>query len=66
MTIAAAIRSRDSNVLANITEFGKRSLRKIAKATGLSKDSVARSKAALSRRNKYPESHLWETEEGQA
>ena len=66
MSIAAAIRSRDSKVFANIVEFGRRSLRQIAKATGQSKDSVARSLAAMSRRDKYPESHLWETEEGQA
>jgi RNase H-fold protein (predicted Holliday junction resolvase) len=41
-------------------------LRKIGKAVGLSKDRVARSLAAIAKRNKYPESHLWETEEGQA
>ena len=41
-------------------------MRQIAKAVGLTKDSVARSLAALASRNKYPESHFWETEEGQA
>jgi len=41
-------------------------LRKIAAATGLSKDSVARSLEAVSQRNQYPESHFWETEAGQA
>jgi len=39
-------------------------LRKIAAATGLSKDSVARSLEAVSKRNKYPESQFWETEAG--
>jgi hypothetical protein len=41
-------------------------LRKIAAATGLSKDSVARSLEAVSKRDKYPESQFWETEAGQA
>jgi DNA-binding transcriptional regulator GbsR (MarR family) len=66
MSIAAAIRTRDSKVFANIAEFGRQSLRKIAQATGLSKDSVARSLKAMSGRNKYPETYFWETEEGQA
>lgn len=65
MSIAAAVRSRDSKVFANITEFGRQSLRQIAKGVGLTKDSVTRSLTALSQRNKYPESHFWETEEGQ-
>jgi hypothetical protein len=66
VSIAAAVRSRDRKVFASITEFGQQSLRKIAKAVGLTKDSVARSLAALLSRNKYPESHFWETEAGQA
>ncbi len=41
-------------------------MRQIAVATGLSKDSVARSVEAVSKRNKYPESQFWETEGGQA
>lgn len=66
MSVAAAVRIRDSQVFTNITKFGRRSLRKIAQATGLSKSSVARSLEVMDKRNKYPESHLWETEEGQA
>ncbi len=66
MSIAAATRTRDSKVFANIAEFGKQSLRKIAQATGLSKDSVDRSLKAMNRRNKHPEADFWETEEGQA
>jgi len=66
MAIAALVRSRDTKVFGTLAEFGKQSLRKIAQATGLSKDSVARSLTALSTRDKYPESHLWETAEGQA
>lgn len=41
-------------------------MRKIGAATGLSKDSVARSLEAVSKRDKYPESHFWETKAGQA
>jgi len=66
MAIAALVRSRDTKVFGALAELGKQSLRKIAQAIGLSKDSVARSLTALSKRDKYPESHLWETEEGQA
>ena len=65
MSIAVAVRIRDSRVIASITKFGRRSLRQIAQATGLSKSSVDRSLKAIDRRNKYPESYFWETEEGQ-
>jgi hypothetical protein len=41
-------------------------MRRIAEVTGLTKDSVARGLAAMSKRNKNPESHLWETKEGKA
>ncbi len=66
MSITATVRTRDIQVFANIIEFGQRSLRKIAQATGLSKSSVARSLVSMDKRNKYPESYLWETEAGQA
>ncbi len=65
MSVAASVRNRDSKVFANIAKFGKQSLRKIAQATGLSKDSVARSIETVSKRDKYPAAHLWETEAGQ-
>ncbi len=66
MILASAVRSRDKKVFAEIVRFGWQSIRKIAKATGLTKDSVARSIGAMTKRNRHPESHLWETEEGQA
>ena len=65
MSIAAAIRFRDIKVFGHIKEFGKQSLRQIAKATSLSKSGVARSMDAIAKRDKYPESYMWETEEGQ-
>lgn len=66
MSVTAAVRNRDSKVLANITKFGQQSLRKIAKATGLSKSSVGRSMQAQAKRDQHPESYLWETKAGQA
>lgn len=55
---------RDLKVFAKLKESGLQSLRKIAAATGLSKDSVYRALKGRSRRNVYEESELWETEEG--
>ncbi len=66
MILASAVRSRDKKVFAEIVRSGWRSIRKIAKGTGLTKDSVARSIAAMTKRNRRPESHLQETEEGRA
>lgn len=61
-----SISLRDSKVFDNLKEFGKQSLRKIAKATGFGKDSVRRALKALKKRNQYPESEFWETEAGKA
>jgi len=66
MSISATVRDRDGKVFANIAEFGRQTLRKIAQATGLSKSSVERSLKSLEKRDQHPESHLWETEEGKA
>ena len=65
MIISNLVRLRDSKVVKHIKDFGKQSLRKIAEATGLSKDAVSRSLKSQEKRDKYPESHLWETKEGQ-
>ncbi len=59
------LRQRSQQVFEAIREGGKRSLRKIAEATGITKSSVHRHKQALERRNKYPESPWWETTSGQ-
>jgi len=66
MSITAEVRDRDKKIFANIIEFGRRSIRTIAKALGMSKDKVSRGLATIDERDKHPESHLWETEEGQA
>jgi AcrR family transcriptional regulator len=47
-----------------IRENGKQSIRRLAERTGLSKSSVHRHFQAIDRRDRYPESGLWETEEG--
>jgi hypothetical protein len=47
-----------------IREHGKQSIRRLAEQTGLSKSSVHRHLQAINRRDRYPESSLWETEVG--
>jgi predicted transcriptional regulator len=49
-----------------IREHGKQSIRRLADRTGLSKSRVHRHLQAIDRRDRYPESSLWETEAGRA
>src|ERR671925_738298 len=49
-----------------IREHGKQSIRSLADRTGLSKSSVHRHLQAVDRRDRYPESSLWETPAGHA
>jgi len=49
-----------------IREYGKQSIRSLADRTGLSKSSVHRHLQAMERRDRSPESPLWETSEGRA
>ena len=49
-----------------IREHGQQSIRSLADHTGLSKSSVHRHLQAVDRRDRYPESSLWETEAGRA
>src|ERR687883_912637 len=49
-----------------IREHGKQSIRSLADRIGLSKSSVHRHLQAMDRRDRYPESSLWETEPGRA
>lgn len=58
------LRQRSQQVFKAIEEGGKRSIRKIAEATGIAKSSVHRHQQAIGRRNQYPESELWETVAG--
>jgi len=47
-----------------LREYGKQSIRRLAEQTGFSKSSVHRHLQAMNRRDRYPESSLWETEAG--
>jgi DNA-binding MarR family transcriptional regulator len=47
-----------------LCEHGSQSVRRLADQTGLSKSSVHRLTQAMERRNSYPESWFWETEDG--
>jgi hypothetical protein len=49
-----------------IREHGKQSIRRLADRTGLSKSSVHRHLQAIDRRDRSPESSLWETPAGRA
>ena len=55
------LRQRSQQVFEAIKQGGKRSIRKIAEATGIAKSSVHRHQQAIERRNQYPESGFWET-----
>jgi Family of unknown function (DUF6399)/IclR helix-turn-helix domain len=49
-----------------IRAYGQQSIRSLADRTGLSKSSVHRHLQAMDRRDRYPESSLWETPAGRA
>src|SRR5437764_9867806 len=53
-------------IIKAIREHGKQSIRSLADRIGLSKSSVHRHLQAMDRRDRYPESSLWETEPGRA
>ena len=65
MSVTILTRLRDIKVFSNIQELGKQTIEKIAQATGLHQSSVYRSISAQEKRNKYPESEIWETKVGQ-
>src|SRR5712691_6358863 len=49
-----------------LREHGRQSIRRLADRTGLSKSSVHRHLQTIERRERHPESSLWETEAGRA
>lgn len=57
-------RARAQQVLAQLQQSEKQSIRAIARALGISKSSVHRHQQGIERRNRYPESLLWESPEG--
>jgi len=58
------IKERYQKVLQCLGEKTQQSIRAIAAATGIPKSSVHRHLQRMIRRQEYPESYLWETEEG--
>lgn len=58
------LRERTQVIFSHLQQQGKRSIRQIAAATGMSKSSVHRHRQAIKRRNQYPESSLWEMTSG--
>jgi hypothetical protein len=56
--------AKSVQIFNSICDNGTQSIRRLAACTGLSKSSVHRHLQALDRRDRYPESGLWETEEG--
>jgi len=64
--INISIREGGQSIWQYWSEKTKESIRGIAARTGIPKSSVARHQTAIKGRLQYPESHLWETPEGQA
>ncbi|MCP4161657.1 MAG: hypothetical protein GY760_16410 [Deltaproteobacteria bacterium] len=57
-------RSRTLKIYPTLCESVKLSVRKIAELTGISKSAAHRHKKTILKRNDFPESYLWESEEG--
>ena len=53
------------SIASKAQEIGTESVRKLSAATGYSKSSIHRHLQAQKRRNRYPESQLWESAAGQ-
>src|SRR6266436_3906088 len=51
-------------IFKSLCDNATQSIRQLARQTGISKSSVHRLKQAMARRDRHPESWLWETEDG--
>src|SRR5215471_2040392 len=58
--------AKSGRIFNSIREHGKQTIRSLADRTGLSKSSVHRHLQTIDRRDRYPESSVWETEAGRA
>jgi hypothetical protein len=58
------IGERTQKVFQAISSAGRQTIREMAQRLGLSKSSVHRHRQAIARRNRYPESTVWETQAG--
>ncbi|HEY5864982.1 MAG TPA: DUF6399 domain-containing protein [Candidatus Tectomicrobia bacterium] len=56
--------TKSVRIFKSLCENANQSIRQLARQTGISKSSVHRLKQAIERRDHYPESWLWETEDG--
>jgi len=56
--------TKSVRIFKSLCEKANQSIRQLASETGMSKSSVHRLKQAIARRDRSPESWLWETEEG--
>jgi DNA-binding transcriptional ArsR family regulator len=64
VTLRLSSTAKSLLIFNSIRENGKQSIRELARRTGVSKSSVHRPLQAIDRRDRYPESGLWETPEG--
>src|SRR5262245_4750479 len=55
---------KSRQIFKSLCEHGSQSVRRLAHQTGFSKSSVHRLTQAMERRNRYPASWFWETDEG--
>ena len=62
--VTVTLRGVDFSSVKAQVEQASESVRRIAQQTGLAKSSVHRLNQAIERRDRYPESWLWETEDG--
>jgi DNA-binding IclR family transcriptional regulator len=51
-------------IFKSLCDNATQSIRQLARQTGMAKSSVPRLKQAMARRDRHPESWLWETEDG--
>jgi uncharacterized protein DUF6399/IclR-like helix-turn-helix domain-containing protein len=56
--------TKSLRIFKSLCDNAHQSIRQLARQTGISKSSVHRLTQAIARRDRYPESWLWETEDG--
>jgi len=64
VTLRLSSTAKSRLIFNSFCDNAKQSIRQVAHQTGFSKSSVHRLKQAMKRRDHYPESWLWETEDG--
>ena len=64
VTLRLSSTTKSLRIFNSIHDNSKQSMRQLARHTGLSTSSVHRHTQAMARRDRHPESWLWETPEG--